>query len=146
SKPLEYGFLMLRRGTASFFFVSLLSLVCFETGVRAEDQYTPGTELPSLPGPNEVDRPYYLTAKNVALFHDALIAPLATWLKEGRFVTRGMQSLDQTWDVSAEWIQRSKENASRVLLTQGNNIALPGSSLPQGEKSITALPFGNAAD
>lgn len=95
-------------------------------------------DIPPLPGPLESDHPLYLTKSNASLFHEILLAPLASWLKDGIFIGRVARTLGYNWELSAEWTRASAENAKHFTLDEQANLVLrEGTPLP-------GFPFGLA--
>ena len=96
-------------------------------------------DIPPLPGPGDAEAKLYVSRTNVAVFHDLLIAPLATWLKDGKFVLRVVREPEFDWTLSEDWEGNSRAAGSHYSLDRDWNLI--GA---EGPEAAAGLPFGRA--
>jgi len=135
----------LRLGLLFIFSISLgLLSPTRDAGAQDEEEYStvplpPG--IPVIPAPSEKDNVLFLTSKNELAFEDVLLAPLAAWLKEGKFAVRAVRSLDFGWKYSANWEDNSRRNVLEYDLAEDHSLILRNDDTP-----AVGLPFGTADD
>ncbi|MFN8391049.1 MAG: DUF1329 domain-containing protein [Bdellovibrionota bacterium] len=122
------------------------SLFLFSNSALADDErevkaasLPPG--IPPIPGPKDRETALLLTQKNEPIFEDILIAPLASWLKDGKFAMRVVRSLDFPWKLDAGWEDSSKRNLLEYRLKDDFSLEYAGEGTPGA-----GLPFGTADD
>lgn len=122
--------------------LSLSSLCCFSGGSAADAQAIPTAALPSgspnLPPANS--EKLFLSKSNLEQFQNALVAPLAEWVKEGRFVAPVVRESGFAWDLSTEWRSSTAQNSTIFELDEQHGLRLKGA--PGVE---LGFPFGDAA-
>lgn len=138
-------------GLAHFpvFLFSLLQLIFLPLPVSAQQivEVAPGVQLPAdippLPGPGELDAKFFVTARNVALFHEMLLAPLALWVKEGKFLFPVVRNLDFEWKFGELFELNTDRNPGKFFI--GPDLSVHASA---GHEEIAGidggLPFGRA--
>ena len=97
-------------------------------------------DLPPLPEPKDISSSLIVSKKNAALFHELLLAPIASWLKENNFYMRVVRRAGYAWEFPVDWQKASSENSS--------SFSLEGSGIKNAEGSpakLFGLPFGTAA-
>ena len=100
-------------------------------------------DIPPLPGPGELDAKFFVTARNVALFHEMLLAPVALWVKEGKFLFPVVRNLDFDWKFGELFELNTDRNIGRFFV--GPDLAIHSSpDLPTAESVDGGLPFGRA--
>ena len=136
-----------RRALALFFavFFAVAPTLMFPAAGGAEEPL-PTAEIPEdvppLPGARDTERPLYLSNHNAALFHELLLAPLAAWLKNGKFVMRVVRDLPYRWMLSAAWEKASGDPlAARFRTDDSGNLSI-GS---ENGAAVSGFPFGRAA-
>lgn len=134
----------------------LLVLLCPIAAAFAADEAAPdatpaaqppaqeaqGLELPKgvppIPAPDDEGAKLFISSKNVSLFHEILIAPLAAWLKEGKLIIRVVKDLNFPWSYLPPWDGAGSAEdyyslkSDRSLLLKDSNGAERG------------FPFGSA--
>ncbi len=115
------------------------SLVCaIEPEVAEAPLLPPLPEgVPPLPSPRDRSGGLIVTSRNEASFEDLLLAPVAVWLKEDRFVMRVVRNIDFSWRFAADWEEGSRKNS---LLTDLD----PSGSVVWKEEPAPSAPFGDA--
>lgn len=98
------------------------------------------SDIPPLPGPREQDSRYFISKKNVLLFHNLLLAPLATWIRDGTLMIKVIREVDFTWQLNQDWTVQTKANLSRADLDAHHNLIIHEGG------STAGFPFGFAAD
>jgi len=130
------------------YLLAFFSLACLAFCNTAHSQPTLNSdvlelprEVPPLPGPGESEVKLLVSRANVGPFHELLLAPVASWLKEGKLVVRVVRELSYDWTVNKSWQDATREEYGNFELDQ--NFRLIQKAPP---KSYAALPFGFAAD
>lgn len=93
--------------------------------------------VPPLPSPRDRSGGLIITSRNESSFEDLLLAPVAVWLKEDRFVMRVVRNIDFSWKFAADWEEGSRKNS---LITDLD----PSGSVTWKEEPAPAAPFGDA--
>ena len=93
--------------------------------------------VPPLPSPRDRSGGLIITSRNEASFEDLLLAPVAVWLKEDRFVMRVVRNIDFSWKLAADWEEGSRKNSLLADLD-------PTGSLIWKEEPAASAPFGDA--
>ena len=97
--------------------------------------------IPPIPGPRDRDSALLITQRNEKNFENIMLAPLAAWLKDGKFAMRAARSLDFNWTDDPAWEEQSKKNVSRYDFNPDFSLAYKSS-----ETQSRGLPFGEAED
>ncbi len=97
-------------------------------------------DLPPLPEPKDISSSLIVSKKNASLFHELLLAPIASWLKENNFYMRVVRRAGYAWEFPADWQKASSENVSRFSLEGANLKIAEGAPV-----RLIGLPFGFAA-
>jgi hypothetical protein len=97
--------------------------------------------IPVIPGPKDRDTALLLTQKNEAAFEDILIAPLVSWIRDGKFALRVVRSLDYPWTLDPAWEDASRRNPFQYELNEDHTLKFKGEEAPE-----PGLPFGSADD
>ncbi len=92
--------------------------------------------VPALPSPRDRSGGLIVTSRNEASFEDLLLAPVAVWLKEDRFVMRTVRNIDFVWKLSADWEEASRKNSVTADIDEGASIVWK-------EPAEPAAPFGD---
>lgn len=95
--------------------------------------------IPSLPSVKESANELYLTARNFAPYQDYLLAPMATWLKDGKFVMRAAKDTGFGWRYSTRWQAESAGNPALVRVTSTGGLSCTTAAHP-----TFGFPFGEA--
>lgn len=119
----------------------LVALAIVNTSAFAVDTEVVSTvplarDLPPLPLADEDE--FFVHSSNAALFHDVLLAPIATWLKEGKFIVRVVRRLNFVWELSRDWERDSRNAVGDFSLDEAGTLR-PGPVLDR-------LPFGRAGE
>lgn len=93
--------------------------------------------VPPLPSPRDRSGGLIVTSRNEVSFEDLLLAPVAVWLKEDRFVMRVVRNIDFSWKFAADWEEGSRKNSLLADLD-------PTGSVVWKEEPAAAAPFGDA--
>lgn len=96
--------------------------------------------VPPIPAPDDDGAKLFISSKNVSLFHEVLIAPLAAWLKEQKLIVRVVRDLMFDW----EYLPPAEGGgAGEGEFTLRSDRSLHSSN---PERPWTGLPFGSAEE
>ncbi len=79
----------------------------------------------------------FVTKKNVSLFYELLLAPIATWLKEEKMVIAVSKKAELQWEPTSLWLRGTKENLGNFGLDEQYNLIVNDQS-----KIQPGYPFG----
>jgi hypothetical protein len=97
--------------------------------------------VPPIPEPGDKGARLWISKKNVSLFHEILLAPVASWLKDGKLIAPAVRHLYYQWELSPKWQEASKKNKSLFRLTETNDLVATSDNL-----AGLGYPFGLAGD
>ncbi len=142
ASPLNRGKLVPAQSGPCLLFLLALSLVINLSAV-AEGSAVEGlsADVPPIPGAGDNDPVLLLNSKNAALFHELLLAPIAAWLKDGKFASRVVRDLNFPWSYAPAHVLSSRSNASILDLGADGTIVQRGSG-----EIRPGLPFGTQTE
>jgi hypothetical protein len=103
--------------------------------------YAESSPMPLLPDPENVDDRLFITRSNVSSFNDLLLAPVATWIREGLFVAQVVRKLPFRWQFNSAWREATIKNATIASLDENFNI-----TTTEDNELAFGFPFGSSAD
>lgn len=126
--------------------LALTTLEPFSTASYAESlvglSSSTETKLPSgttLPRSGEDGAPLVIDDKNVMNYEQYLIAPIVTWVQEGRFQVQAVSQLEFAWDYGSAWRQATRKSIGVMSLDENSNLVWQSS-----ERLERGFPFGFA--